>query len=121
MTSFPTTYGAGIAHTLPSQGTSGSVRPRVNKVSFGDGYEARAADGINAIVKSWPLTWKSIPEAERTALDDFLTARGGVEAFSWTPPNAVAAVAVKCEDWSWTYGEYNIVDFRATFVRVFEV
>jgi phage-related protein len=111
MATFPTS-------PAPSQASSGAIRPRVNKMSFGDGYEHRSADGLNTTPLTYTLTWAKIPEADRVTFNNFLVARGGVENFQWTPPNG-SVLNWKCEDWGWTHGDHTLVDFRAVFVQDF--
>lgn len=106
------------ATPVVSQSTSASLKTRVNKVSFGDGYETRAGDGLNTVQKTYNLMWKSIPETDRVILDDFFTEEKGVGHFAYTPPNG-SELNWTCDDWSWTHGENDLVDFRATLVQSF--
>lgn len=80
-------------------GTSKDTKPRVIKSQYGDGYSQRIKDGINSIVRSWPVTIKARSLAEADEIEAFLEARAGVEAFSWTPPNGATAVKVICGSW----------------------
>lgn len=108
------------ASPAPSQSSSAAVKPRLNKVQFGDGYSTRVAEGLNSTPTNYNLTWRSIIETDRATLDSFLRAAKGATAFDWVTP-AGATIKVTCDDWGWTYGEYNLVDFRATFQQVYEV
>jgi len=58
----------------------------VNAAKFGDGYEARVALGLNHIARRWVLTFDNRPNASAGAIEEFLTERGAVESFDWTPP-----------------------------------
>lgn len=113
MATFPAT-------PAPSQSTSAAVKPRVVTMSFGDGYSQRMAEGINNTPSVYAVQWTRIVEADRVTFNNFLLARAGVEAFSWTPPNVGAPLKFICKDWSWVYGEYNLVDFKASFEQVYE-
>ena len=57
----------------------------VRTVKFGDGYEQRQALALRPKLQTWEVNLGGMPEtlAEVRA---FLDARGGVEAFYWTPP-----------------------------------
>lgn len=107
------------ASPAPSISTAADRQPRTRSISFGDGYTQRSADGINNSGDTYSVFWKSIIEADRATLDNFLAARGGYENFDWTPPNGSSQKFI-CKKWSWTHTDYNICDFRATFERVFE-
>lgn len=93
----------------PSQDNfSEQHRPRVLMLRFGDGYEQRATDGLNPILRRWNVAWRVL-DRERTKLAlDFLKEQGGVDAFHWKAPiftpNATGEleselVLVICKDW----------------------
>lgn len=104
---------------IPDWGAQEQHRPRVRRVQFGDGYQQRSADGINTKPRSWTLTFGGRTDAERTAILDFLNARGALEAFDWTPPSGAAGKWV-CEQWSRTATTYGATTIQATFSEVFE-
>ncbi len=99
------------------------VRPKkqasVLSGKFGDGYEQRAADGINSIRREVALVFKNRTAAEIAAIDAFLTARNGVESFSWTPPNGAAGKWV-CDSWETPQDTPVYLSLSATFREVFE-
>lgn len=94
-------------------------RPRVRAVAFGDGYEQRTADGINTTRAVWALSFNARDDAERDAIDAFLSARGGIENFDWTPPVGGAAKFI-CREWAVSVENYGINNIAATFEQVFE-
>jgi phage-related protein len=94
--------------------------PRVKSMRFGDGYEQRLADGINTQPAVWNLTFANRSNADTSAIHTFLSARGGVESFDWTPPDSTAAIKVLCRDWTKTMNRYNLNTITATFEQVFE-
>lgn len=100
-------------------GSSKESKARVLKTQYGDGYGARIADGINSIMSSWPVTVKATSLAMADDIEAFLEARAGVEAFSWTPPNAAASVKVVCDTWH-RVDRVNSSVITATFQRVFQ-
>jgi phage-related protein len=77
-----------------------SKKPRVNNIKFGDGYEQRTSYGLNTNLQNWDLSFANREEAEANEIDDFLTARGGLESFDWTPPGEVTVRKFKCQEWN---------------------
>lgn len=55
-------------------------------VQFGDGYEQRQKKLLKNKLQKWTVE-KTDYRQEIEAIQAFLDARGGVEAFVWTPPN----------------------------------
>ena len=104
----------------PDYGASVTYRPRVRAVRFGDGYEQRVADGVNTGTDAWNLTFAVRTDVEALDILNFLAARGGVEAFDWTPPNESNAIRVVCREWnrSVDYADRNTITAR--FERVYE-
>lgn len=76
----------------PTYSTAGIYEVRTNRVTFGDGYEQRAEDGINAARLSYDMRFNSITQAKAAALTAFLRAHGSTVAFIWTPPPPAAQV-----------------------------
>lgn len=93
--------------------------PRVAVAKFGDGYEQRVADGINADLRRFRVTFNTRTTAEADAIDSFLTARAGVESFDWTPPTG-AACKVVCREWSRAGIAAGIWNMSAIFDEVAE-
>jgi phage-related protein len=104
---------------IPDFGAAKKIAPRVNAISFGDGYEQRATFGINNNPQSWDLSFANRSDADAQAIDDFLTARAGVESFDWTPYNQSAGKYI-CKEWSKSIDKYNGNTIQATFMQVFE-
>ena len=102
-----------------SIGTSKETKTRVIKNQYGDGYAQRLGDGINSIVRAWPVTIKASSLVLADEIEGFLEARGGAEAFLWTPPNAAVAVKVICENWRRQDRIASSV-ITATFQQVFQ-
>jgi len=82
-----------------SLGSSKDTKARVQKNQFGDGYGQRLGDGINSLVRSYPVIIKASSLQLADQIEGFLEARAGVEAFAWTPGNAPAAIKVTCDSW----------------------
>lgn len=103
---------------VPSVTSRGRKIPRVLKAQFGDGYEQRSQDGINACMQVWNLVFDTLTFAELTAIDNFLTAAGGWQKFTWvTPPPFSASKTFVCENWAWTYDHGIIVGLTAEFLE----
>lgn len=95
--------------------------PAVRTVKFGDGYEQRIATGINNNPQKWSLMFTKRSGADVDGVYDFLQARGGVEAFEWTPRWESVPRRYVCRKWTRKFDVYNIVQ-SITFVldEVFE-
>lgn len=103
---------------VPVYGASRTIAPRVRTVNFGDGYEQRVGDGINLLKHSWSLTFRGQPSTI-DAIDAFLTARAGIESFTWSPKGANPAQYI-CKSWVAVEDSFNVKSLTATFERVFE-
>ena len=97
----------------PSVNSQKTVQPRVLKAEFGDGYRQRAADGLNSRPAAWDLKWDALTTADADAIEGFLAARGGVEAFWWTPLDAATPLKFVAESW----GRAPIVGAEARSAR----
>lgn len=104
---------------IPDFGAMKKQAPRVNIISFGDGYEQRAAFGINRNPQIWELSFSNRSDTEATAIDTFLNARGAIESFDWTPYDESAGKYV-CREWSKSIDRFNGNTIQATFIQVFE-
>ena len=104
---------------VPDHDASEEDTPRVLLAQFGDGYEQRAADGINNITTAWDLQFTLRTRSEVTAMRDFLRARMGVEAFLWAPPGETDKT-FKCDKWRRVLRTDTDSSFTATFKRVYE-
>jgi len=69
----------------PDRGLKADSQPRVLVAEYGDGYEQRAAAGINNIPEVWNLTWKNRTAANSNKIIRFLEQQGGVSSFDWYP------------------------------------
>lgn len=76
----------------PSFGAQAAREPRIRSARFGDGYEQRAASGLNADLATWSLTFENRSDADAASITAFLAARGGHEAFEWIAPGDTVTV-----------------------------
>lgn len=104
----------------PDFGAKANYKPRVRLAAFGDGYEQRQADGINARNDTWDLQFQNRTDTETTSITGFLEARAGVEAFDWTPPTEASAIRVVCREWAKSIDRNNLNSVTAQFIRVYE-
>jgi phage-related protein len=103
----------------PDKNLAKTTTPRVVGVKFGDGFEQRTGDGINTINSDYALAFTLRTRAEIDAIDDFLEARGGAEAFDWTDPRG-RAIKVVCQSWTPVYDHDLNSALTCTFRRVYE-
>lgn len=94
-------------------------------VSFGDGYEQRVANGINALSQQFSVNFKTRPKAEIDDIVAFFVSRGGVTAFDFVVPDSNESGSEKtykvvCESWSKTFAYDDFYSASATFRRVYE-
>jgi phage-related protein len=104
---------------IPDFGATKKLQPKVNAIAFGDGYAQRATMGLNNNPQIWSLSFANRTDTEAEAIDAFLTARGGVESFDWTPYGESAGKYV-CSEWSKSIDGFNRNTIQATFQQVFE-
>lgn len=96
------------------------TKPDVKVIKFGDSYESRISSGMNRPQSSWAVSFNNRLVAEINSIEDFLEARGGVEAFEWTPPNSSTAIVVVCREWERVEVSSTYASLTTTFERVFE-
>lgn len=104
----------------PAWGTSLDKKPKILKAQFGDGYSQRTKDGINNNPGVWNLSLDEKTDVEADAIMAFLDARGGAEAFYWTPPSSSTQVVVTCENCRRSWKAFNSNTINATFIQQFD-
>ncbi|RWB95531.1 MAG: phage tail protein [Mesorhizobium sp.] len=83
----------------PMPGTRNKPELKLLKAEFGDGYTQTARDGINHMRRTLSLRWEKLLPWQKDEIIGFLEARGGSEAFYYTPSNETNPVKWTCEDW----------------------
>jgi len=101
-------------------GASKRSQPRVRSIEFGSGYSQRVTFGINQDPKTWSLSWENRTATDANSIEDFLEARGGSEAFDWSPPDESSTYKWICKEWQKTMPYSNLFNITATFVQVFD-
>lgn len=71
---------------IPAYSTNAEFEQRSLRQQFGDGYEQRAIDGVNATRQIWSLSFRNVTKAKADQIVAFLANVGSVTAFIWTPP-----------------------------------
>lgn len=95
-----------------------SNSPRVLAARFGDGYEQRVADGINTNLQNWNLSF-SDTKTNIDLIEAFLSSKGGVDSFTWTP-SGFAEIHVICREWARNVISKNVNSLSCTFQQVTE-
>ncbi len=104
----------------PHYGTRKEVEPRTLTAKLGDGYEQRAADGLNHMPEIWTVVFTSVTHAKAAAIISFLEGKAGVAAFTFTPPEG-AEIKVVCRKWPRTIKGPNLSSLTLTFKQVFDL
>lgn len=89
---------------------------RLRKAQFGDGYEQRILDGLNALNQTWDLEWDSRPKADLLAMDSYLTSVKGA-AFTFQHPVTLINYSVFCDSWQidWNFRRKGVDEFNPEF------
>lgn len=104
----------------PDYGLQQSGEFRVQRISFGDGYEQRRPDGLNSVKRVWTLEWTGIDLHQKDTLMDFLLARKGAYAFIWEVADTGEVVQVVCNDMpSYSADSYNVFSVQAKLIEDF--
>lgn len=117
--------GGASGFVTPDKNFSKKTKPRVLKVSFGDGYEQRLKDGINTLNQNFNISFNNRPTQEIDDIVDFLDSKGGTTSFDFTIPDPdgvgnETTVKVVCEDYNQVYYNLNIGSCTASLRRVYE-
>lgn len=72
---------------------------RLLTAQFGDGYQQRVLDGINAMNTVWALTFEMKPAAVIEAMDEYLQEQNG-HSFPFQDPANGQIYNVFCDSWS---------------------
>lgn len=104
---------------VPSWNSELDEEPKVLSAKFGDGYEQRAADGINSRLQMWNVKFENLTSANADTIIAFFRARNGVSYFTWTPPGA-AEIKVIARKWKRSFPDFSHT-ITAMFEQVFDV
>lgn len=100
---------------------------RLKKAQFGDGYQQRTLDGINALDKAWSLSWTNRKSSIVKNMMDYLANRKAA-AFTFLDPATQETWTVFCDEWtvSWNirrrgghyYGTLTADFYKANGARI---
>ena len=102
---------------FPDTSSSVSQQPKVEVISFGDGYESRVQKGMNFAPQKWSLTF-SRNRAEAAQILAFLKLNNAVKAFTWKNPLEETGSYV-CRSWK-TSIDRGMIAISCDFEQVFE-
>ena len=110
---------------IPDKSLSRSVKPRVQKAKFGDGYEQRLSTGINPLEETFDVSFVNRARAEADDIIAFFESKKGATNFSFTIPDTNSGgnertIKVVCDNWSLSYINAEASSVSATFRRVYE-
>ena len=77
-------------------GFSQQINMNVVTTDFGDGYNQRAVDGINATQYVYNISLTNIDTERKDTLLTFLLGTNGVTPFKWTPPDVGVDMVFTC-------------------------
>lgn len=103
---------------IPDEGATVTHEPRIRAAGFGDGYEQRAADGMNADLERWPLTFSGRTSAEAALIVAFLSTCGGTTSFTFVTPEGGTAKSFVCKKWTRSFNNYPAQTVTAEFQQV---
>ncbi len=89
---------------------------RVEAVYAKGGANSLHRDGINPVVHDWDV---QTVIRNKTALDDFLKARKGVEPFEFRWDGTDKTELYKCASWTFTWIGVGVWSFQGRFEQVF--
>jgi len=108
----------------PDRNLQGVSKPRVLRMSFGDGYEQRIADGINTIARTFSVSFSPRHKEEIDDIVAFFDSKKAVTSFYFTYPDSnfsgERTISVICEDYNITYLKDHFYGCTATFKQVYE-
>lgn len=83
----------------PDISLQGDRKWRLDIAKFGDGYQQRTLDGINALDESFKVSWSVRPREMLLEMDGYLRAQQG-RAFLFADPGTGVTYTVFCDEWS---------------------
>ena len=103
------------------RGMGRSVKQRVLTAKFGDGYEQRVLDGVNAKQDEFSVSFKNRNADEVNEMAAFFDAYAGKNfEFEVTDHAGNTSIKVVCEDYNIVYIAENYHTLAAKFRRVYE-
>ena len=111
-----------LPNISPDISPNEEVTMGVLRADFGDNYAQRAREGLNSVRSEWLVAWSNRQKFLIDQLYDFLKARGGSEAFSWTPPGETVAKIWTCDEFTrFPAASSELWSLSATFTEEFDL
>jgi phage-related protein len=105
----------------PDYGLEIEHSPKINTITFGDGFEQRLTEGLNQNARRLSLTFSNITESQSDTLINFLNDRAtNAESFDYTLPSEASARKFVCTNFPRTIPYLNRVRLTCVFREVFE-
>src|SRR5574343_419898 len=79
---------------------TGTTEFRVLTAQFGDGYNQRTPDGMNAVKQTWNVQTIPLEADDFETCINFLYGKGGVTAFQWIPPGSYTHFKWICKSYT---------------------
>jgi phage-related protein len=121
--------GGDIEYTF-DRGVGRDSSARILSVSFGDGYEQRVVDGLNAIEENLQVGFNNRDYVEINILRAFFELKNGVDNFTVKITNTTddtnpvtdttQTMKFTCAQWNVIYGHSTNHSLNAQFKRVYE-
>jgi phage-related protein len=105
----------------PSIATRLDVKFNRRVLRLGDGYQQRAADGINNKTERYAVVWEGVSDTDADTLADFFDGVYGVVNFAWTPPRESSSKKWIVESYSRGYPHPDNDNLSAIFERVYDL
>lgn len=103
----------------PDNGLGFTEKPKVNTVSFGDGYIQRTADGINNIPQKADIRFTNVTGAEKDYVLEFFREHKGYIAFLWTFPGHGTEKKWIATEWNVIRVAYDVYIVEAKIEQVY--
>jgi phage-related protein len=89
--------------------------PSILEAQFGDGYAARAGDGINNVRGTYQPKWSNLHKSEADSIVAFFKSQGGYKTFTYTRPGQTDAEYWVCKRWTDAIKSGDYYDLSAEF------
>lgn len=100
------------------KGAAGKIEFRTRTAQFGDGYSQAVADGINAEMQTWPLSFEGNLETVQPILD-FFRRHQGYKSFYWTAPGDTGLKMWRVGNVQLTSAGAGVYNLSAEFKQVY--
>jgi phage-related protein len=101
-------------------GSSISVKPRVRRADFGDGYSQRSGDGLNALGRKVEINFTNLELSEGKTIEAFFEERAGYKPFLWTFPHETTPRQWICTEWRKNLSAPRTYSVSAAFEETFD-